>query len=93
MAEGSDLPRARFPKDGAVAASLDTDEKQQEAVGTITGTKRGIQMFLSGADPADFVNGRAVRKTAAADERVIELDGENVTVFKGSHAAEDELLA
>ena len=74
-------------------STLMKSSKRRLPVGTITGTKRGIQMFLSGADPADFVNGRAVRKTAAADERVIELDGENVTVFKGSHAAEDELLA
>ena len=50
-------------------------------------------MWLSGADPADYVNGRAQHKKKAPEERIVTIGGENVTVFKdfkGTHAAEDE---
>ena len=94
MADGGELPRARNPTaDGAAGAAgalAPAEKVQTDGAGS---KRKGIQMWLSGADPADYVNGRAQHKKKAPEERIVTIGGENVTVFKdfkGTHAAEDE---
>ena len=91
MADGGELPRARNPTaDGAAGAAGALAPAEKVQTDGVCSKRKGIQMWLSGADPADYVNGRAQHKKKAPEERIITIGGENVTVFKGTHAAEDE---
>ena len=57
------------------------------------GRPRGIAAFLSGTqggDDAPEQNGRRVRQKAPQSTQVIEYKGQQLTVYKGTHAAEDQ---
>ena len=64
----------------------------REELATV-GRPRGIAAFLSGTpggDDAPEQNGRRVRqKTPQEATQVIEHKGKQITVYKGTHAAED----
>ena len=94
------LPHAAEPVTAVVVAGPDAENDEEHAPATQSqqrwSQKRGIEHFLAGgavaaADGGNLAQGSesAKKQKKEPDTRVVEYNGKHVTVFQGSHAAED----